>query len=228
MRNITNREEANFFYKKINEVIDEYIKNWKIKPTEIYHYFNRNMDSFLEEIGLSDVNGIKKVVNDVLSHKKNMELDSVLTFESFNLKTSESTLEYEKILGDYYNVGLGHIDLVEPEINLFRVKDFGKSKFVSCFNKADIELLTKEILENLLNSTNTKSISLGVEETSVKFWLSEVLDIEKFKNIIDLQVKDNLFFIIGSKIKSNPNVPSNLSDIKNFEFKDSFIFEIIV
>ncbi len=221
MRKITNREEANQYYKQINEVIDEYIKDWKIRPTEVYHYFKRNMNSFLEEIGLSDVIGIHKVVEDVLTHKRNIELDAVLTFESFN---SLDKLEYEKVLGDFFQVGLGHIDIVDSNNNIFRVKDFGESKFVACYSKSDILDITEEVVNELMEITVSRMVSIPTEEMSVKFFIEDIVDKDKLRNKLMSEVKTDIFKLLEYRIKKNESIPLSSKIIKREDLGNYLVF----
>jgi hypothetical protein len=145
MKKITNREELNQYYKRVNELVDEYITGHNIRPSEVYHYFQRNLQSFLERTGLSDVDGIKKVVNDVLEHRRHMELDKVMKFESFNrlnesvLSIGNATVEHEKVLADYYNTSIGHIDLVDGDIHLYKINDFGKKVLSIIFSDSELQ-----------------------------------------------------------------------------------------
>ena len=95
------------------------------------------MNSFLERSGLKDVQGIKRVVSDVLEHRRNMELDldKVMKFESFNslnesvLNLKDSTVEHEKVLADYYKTSLSHVDPIDKNLHLYLVSDFGKKVY---------------------------------------------------------------------------------------------------
>jgi hypothetical protein len=226
MRRITNREEANSYYKKINEIIDEYINNWKIKPTEVYHYFNRNMNSFIDEIGMSDVIGIQKVVEDIISHKKNIELDSVMTYENFNLSSISTELEKEKVIGDFFNVGLGHIEILDRENNIFRVKDFGKNIFVGCLSQEDVNKLKELLVNEIVESTKTKPVSLSIEGSSVKFWLSEIIDAEELRIRSLKQVDELIWQILKSKMLSSTMISTKYQNCSLEKFQGHYIFSL--
>jgi hypothetical protein len=233
MKKITNREEANQYYKQVNELVDDYIKTWKIKPSEIYHYFQRNMQSFLERSGLSEVEGIKRVVNDVLEHRRFMELDKVMKFESFS-KVNESVINignaninHEKVLADYYNTSLGHIDLVDPEIHLYKINDFGKKVVSIIFSDKELEEIKENILDNLVLEAENKVLSInevdGVEMGfSFRFWLSDIFDKEKFRNSCEEKLtNENLLVVIKSVIQKYQELPTNF-DNSRLSYKDDF------
>ena len=83
---INNREDANKYYQQVNELIDEYIDKWKIKPSSLGRYLKPGSDRFNKLLGrnnLKEVNGIDRVLSDVIEDRVNMERDAVLTFENF-------------------------------------------------------------------------------------------------------------------------------------------------
>jgi hypothetical protein len=233
MKKITNREEANEYYNKVNELVDDYIKTWKIKPSEIYHYFQRNMESFLGRTGLSEVDGIRRVVNDVLEHRKFMELDKVMKFESFNrvnesvINIGNANVNHEKVLADYYNTSLGHVDLVDPEIHLYKINDFGKKVVSIIFSDKELEEIKENILDNLVSEAENKVLSIseidGIEVgVSFRFWLSDVFDKEKFRTTLTEKItNENLLLIIKSTIQKNQELPTNFSNDR-LNYKDDF------
>lgn len=83
MTNISNRDEANFYYNKINDIIDGYIVNYKIRPSEINNYIKNNLKEFISDIGLSNINRIENIIIDVVDHRLNTQKDGIMTFESF-------------------------------------------------------------------------------------------------------------------------------------------------
>ena len=241
MKKITNKEEANFYFKKVNELVDDYIKNHKVKPNEIYHYINRNYDSFLEEIGLNDVEGIKMVVNNVLEHRLNMQKDKVMKFENFSLlkenvlTINKSSVEQEKVLADYFNTSLGHIENIDSEIHLYLINDFGQKKYAFIFSEEDVANFKEYILEGLLKEVEDKIISLNEVDGkeigfSLRFWLSDVIDDGKFKDLCLEKVNtESVLKFVKSLILSKEGLPIKVNnDILRYvgEFNNHFIWVV--
>lgn len=241
MKKITNKEEANFYFKKVNELVDDYIKNHKVKPNEIYHYINRNYDSFLEEIGLNDVDGIKMVVNNVLEHRLNMQKDKVMKFENFSLlkenvlTITKSSVEQEKVLSDYFNTSLGHIENIDSEIHLYLINDFGQKKYAFIFSEEDVANFKEYILEGLFKEVEEKIISLNEVDGkeigfSLRFWLSDVIDDGKFKDLCLEKVNvESVLKFIKSLILSKEGLPIKVNnDILRYvgEFNNHFIWVV--
>lgn len=233
MRKITNREELNQYYKTVNELVDKYITGHNIRPSEIYHYFQRNMQSFLERNGLSDIEGIKRVVNDVLEHRRFMELDKVMKFENFNqlnesvINIGNANINHEKVLADYYNTSLGHIDLVDGDTHLYKINDFGKKVVSIIFSDEEIKEIKENILDNLVLEAENKVMSInevdGVEMGfSLRFWLSDIFDEEKFRKSCEEKLtNENLLVIIKSVIQKGQELPTNFSNDR-LSYKDDF------
>jgi hypothetical protein len=154
MKKITDREELTQYYGKINQYIDEYIKSHKVTPTEIYRYISKNMNRFLEKYQIGDIENIDRIVKDVLEHRKNMERDKVYKFEQFNVDLNESyisvepsSIEHEKILADYFNTSVGHVNTLDKKNHLFEVKSFDEYFKVICFSENEISKIKSEVLD---------------------------------------------------------------------------------
>jgi hypothetical protein len=233
MRKIANREELNQYYTMVNELVDRYINTHRIRPSEIYHYFKRNMKSFLERNGLSDIEGIQKVVNDVLEHKNFMEMDGVMKFEKFNQLTEsiinigDVNVNHEKVLADYYNTSLGHIELVDGDIHLYKIIDFGKKVVAIIFSDDEIKNIKENILDNLVLEAKNKVMTIdevdGVEiGFGLRFWLSDIFDEEKFRKSCEEKItNENILIIIKGIIQKSQDLPKNFSDDK-LSYKDDF------
>jgi hypothetical protein len=240
MRQITNREEANQFYEKINSLIDIYIDKYKIRPNEVYKYINKNKESFLEDSGLSDVYGIDKVLNDVIEHRKNMEIDKVLKFENFSyinesvLEINISSVEHEKVLADYYNTSLGNIECSDENLHLYSINDFS-DKFsaiiysnseIESINKNILDSLTKEVESKVLNISKIDGVDIGVD---MRLWISEFIDKEKLLSILKDKIsKENVIKIISNLIKDKKSTKNlNTDKIKYIDKFDGYhIWEI--
>lgn len=234
IRKITNTQEANTYYKVVNELVDKLIKNHKIRPTELRSYFSKNLNSFLENSGLSGVEGIVKVVNDVLDHRYHAELDGVLTFENFGKSGHlfESTLSYEKVLADYFRTSIGHVSLLDEEIHLFKVKDFGERKYCVIMNSDDLSEIENSMINSFVQDTMQRGFTISEWNESsispIKLWLSEIVSDEKLKQILKIKInKDWVLENLSSHIMKKVDLPSGYS---NVVFKGShnshFIWEI--
>ena len=233
MKKINNREEANQYYKKVNELVDEYITKWKVRPSEIFHYFKRNMESFLERSGLSDVEGIKRVVDDVLDHRRHMELDKVMKFESFNrlnegvINIGNSTVEHEKVLADFYNTSLGHIDLVDGDIHLYKVNDFGKKITAIIFSDNELVKIRENVVNQLIEETKNKVLSINEIDGinmgfSIRLWVNDIFSEESLRKSIDDKINnENLLLIIKNIVQQKQDLPITFNT-ERLSYKDSF------
>lgn len=223
-KKITNREEANLYYKRVNELVDDYIKSHKVTPSELYKYINKNMTSFLEDSNLSDVDGIINIVNDVITHRKNIEVDNVMKFERFNninegiLSISNSGVEHEKVLSDCYGTSLGHIELIDKEIHLYKIKDFGKIKHAIIFSDDELVKVKENILNELIKEAEKKILTIDKIEdislpVSLRVWFKDICDMEKYKLKCDeLLTIDNIIKIVKKSVEFRNEFPSNFSE----------------
>lgn len=232
MRKITNTAEASEYYGIINKFIDEYIDTWKVKPSEISQYFKRNKSSFLEKSGLSDVEGIEKVFNDVLDHRKNMQKDKVMTFESYVklnegvIDIEDANIDHEKVLSDFYKTSIGHVELINDKIHLYKINDFGKKVYSVIFSDSELSKIYKNIEDKILEESKNRVLSIseidGVEVDTIKLWLSDIISEEKFRESFKKKVgKDQILLIIKNIIKSHENIPTNFNSDK-LSYKDGF------
>jgi hypothetical protein len=233
MKKITNREEANQYYSQVNELVDDYIKKWKVKPTEIYSYFKRNMRVFLEKSGLSEIDGITRVINDVLEHRRGMQLDGIIKFENFNYITesviniNKSTVEHEKVLSDFYKTSIGHVEVIDAEVHLFKINDFGKKVISIIFSDSELDEIKNNIVDSIVEDSKNKALSIseidGVDiGISIRFWLSDIIDQEKYKEVCKNKItNENLLLIIKKTIQKRQDFPTNFSNDR-LSYKDDF------
>ena len=179
---INNREDANKYYQQINELIDDYMDKWKIRPSNLKRYLqpgSERFTKFLHRNNLKEVNGIDRVLSDVIDDRVNMETDGVLTFESFkifesdefkvsNLKQAlykgieKADLNMEKVLADVFDTNLGSIDVVDSDKHFFKVNDWnGKDINVLIYSKEDLELIKNNIIDSLYEELKSKKVLLG-------------------------------------------------------------------
>lgn len=207
---ITNSEEANKYYKLVNELIDQYIQKWKIKPTSLKSYLKpgtSKFESFVVKNGLSDVEGIKRIILDVIDDRSHMELDGILTFESFKDQINESVIEvkkaginHEKILADLYNTSLGHIEPVDLEKHIYEVSDFGDKFKCIIFSDEEVKEIEAKLAEDSYNHFCKKS--LVVDNLTPYIYLSaeSVVSKEKFKESYTKALSDSKLINIISNV----------------------------
>jgi hypothetical protein len=179
---IKTREDANKYYHLVNELVDEYIDKWKIKPSNLGKYLSpgsSRFQKFLQRNKLSEVSGTDVILKDVIQDRVNMEKDGVLTFESFKFFESDefkllslsdcltkgmdkADIELEKVLADHFDTNLGHIDIKNPESHLFVIDEgweSGKLEVV-IYSESDVELIGENILDFVYNELSKKKISI--------------------------------------------------------------------
>lgn len=132
-----NSDNINEYYEKVNDIIDDYF-TYSIKPSALKRYLKPGSlgeKKFIKRNNLSNITNISKIIKDIVDDRYSMEKDDVLTFESFgeiskninfnssnvgtgiddilykNLTPTDNTME--KIIADYYRIGLGHIETVD-------------------------------------------------------------------------------------------------------------------
>jgi hypothetical protein len=233
MKKISNREEANKYYKLVNNAINDFMGETKARPSEVHKYLTKNGAKFLKRLEISDVEGIDSVLNDVLLHRRHMEDDKVITFESFS-KLNESsinvgspTVEHEKVLADIFNTSLGHIDVLDPQLHLFKISDFGKDIFAIIFNESEITKIKEELIIKIKDEVTSKVINVsdvdGVSISPIKFWLSDILDETKLSESINSKISSDLVFdFIKSSFSNEVSLSYNLGQLNSFKEYSGF------
>lgn len=199
MKEIKSREDANKYYKKVNEIIDGFINKTNARPLEVYRYISRHMKQFLENNDLQDVVGINRIVMDVLDHRKSLQMDKIITFENFNqifedisdLRTND--VNKEKILADFFHVSTGHINVINQDLNFYNVKDYDKSFIVTILSNQDFKilsnglkkLLSKRIYNEDLNFNNFSNQFLN-EIPNLK--LGDLIDESKLDTFLEINI----------------------------------------
>lgn len=201
MKKISNREEANDYYKIINKGVDEFVSKTKAMPSEVHKYLNKNKKRFLKQLELNDIDGIENVLGDVISHRKHLQDDKVVTFENFSklnesfVELSKPSVEIEKILADKYNTSLGHIEIIDPQNHLYKINDFGKDVFCICLTHDDIVNLKLVICNKFIETIKSKVINIselvGFPMPSLKFWVSDFSSDNLLKDVISSKIDRN-------------------------------------
>ena len=179
---INNREDANKYYQQVNELIDDYMDKWKVRPSSLKRYLpngSERFNKFLHRNNLKDVNGIEQVLSDVINDRVNMETDGILTFENFKVFESDefkvsnlrqclykgiekSDLNMEKVLADVFDTNLSSIDVVDSDKHIFKVNDWnGEDTNVLIYSNEDLELIKSNLVECLYDELTSKKVLLG-------------------------------------------------------------------
>jgi hypothetical protein len=195
---INNREEANKYYQLVNELVDDYIDKWKIRPSNLKRYLkpgSERFNKFILRNNLSEVVGINRVINDVIEDRVSMEKDGVMAFESFkyfessdfkidSLKQTlykgieKSDINMEKVLADYFDTNLSDIDVIDSDKHLFKVSGWSDEDIkVIIYTEEDLEVITNNIFEHLYDELVKKEVEIT---ENIKISLNKLIDKDKF------------------------------------------------
>ena len=216
---INNREDANKYYQQINELIDDYMDEWKVRPSSLKRYLqpgSERFNKFLHRNNLKDVNGIEQVLSDVINDRVNMVKDGVLTFENFKVFESDefkvsnlrqclykgiekADLNMEKVLADVFDTNLGSIDVVDSGKHIFKVNDWnGKDINVLIYSKEDLELIKGNMLDSLFEELSLNELSISA---NIKIYLRDIIDYGKSRDIIEVELDENFLDIISNLLE---------------------------
>jgi hypothetical protein len=207
---IKSSEDANKYYQLVNQYIDEYVDQWKIKPTNLKNYLLGNKSrlvKFLERKGLKDISNINQVLLDVVEDRVAMFNDGVLTFENFQLFESNefkivdlrqclykginnATIEHEKILADEFDVSLSEIDIISAEKHQFKID----SDNIVIYTDEEMSIIKENIKDYILNQVFNKSVKLelGSSNLDLDINVKEFINNDKFLN----HILFNFYFLV--------------------------------
>lgn len=224
---ISNREEANKYYQQINQLVDNYIDNYKIRPSKLRSYFKPNSERFqrfLKKNGLDSIDGANRILNDVIDDRVSLEKDGVVTFETFKYFESDefkirsmreclykgiekSTLAQEKVLADFFDTNLGSIDIIDSDKHIFKIDDWeGDARKVVIYSSEEFDVIKSNFIDYLFEEISEKKIDLGLIEIDLK----SLIDKDNFEN----KMKSKFTDIFTLDLVSN-----NLGESWEFEGK---------
>ena len=178
---IKSREDANKYYQIINELVDEYVEKWKIRPSKLKRYLQPGSErfvKFLKKNNLDSIGGSSRILQDVIEDRYHMESDGVVTFESFKVFESsefkinsmkgclykgieKATIDYEKVLADHFDTNLGSIDVVDSDKHMFMVNGWeGQDVTVVIYSNEDLELIKFNMVEHLFSELTKKTVEI--------------------------------------------------------------------
>ena len=218
-----NKKELTTKYKEVNNIINDYIDKWKIKPTRLKKYLkpgSKRFENFLNRNSLTPLDTYSIILKDVIEDRVSMEKDNILTFESYKIFESNiedikqyiyngldlADIKMEKVLADKFDTNLSDISIKDAEKHIFNVDSWNGESKVVIFSNEDIEIIKENIFNYLYQKVENKKIEL-IENISIN--LSEIVDEKIFYNKIEKIFDRELTF-------------SFLSDLLNLEYKGKF------
>lgn len=242
---ITNRDEANQYFDRVNKLVDDYMMNGKIRPSMLKRYLKpggENFNFFLKINDLSEVNGIDRVLADVIEDRAGMERDGVMTFESF--KTFESDefrvssmrqclykgieaagIEAEKAVADSFDTNLGHVNVESAEAHVFSVVGWeGREVKVIAYSKQEIEIIYENIVDFLYDEACRKTIELP---GGVSMSLEGLIDRGSFVRNLDIEMNS-----VAETEGIGEGVIKTIEDLTGTEMKEvkggHYIFQEVI
>jgi hypothetical protein len=213
-----NREELNNYYKKINELIDDYIDKWKIRPSQLKRYLkpgSKNFSKFLERNGLNEVKNIERILTDVLEDRHNEEIDGIITFESFKLfesveykysslkeclyrGISKSDISMEKTIADLFDTNLGSIDIIDSEKRTFSVNDWqGENLRVVIYSQEDLEIIAENMSDFIFDEISNQRTNTSA---GISFLIGNFIDEISTRNKINEEVNTNIIGLVSKAL----------------------------
>lgn len=205
---INTREDANKYYQVINGLVDDYIDKWKIRPSNLKRYLqpgSERFNRFLERNRLNDVKGADRVLKDIIEDRFHMEKDGVMTFEGFNIFESndfkidsmkqslykgieKSTTDSEKILADYFDTSLGHIDVVDSGSHVFKLDHWKGGIYAVIYCAADLNIIKENITEFCYDQLKSQKVKIT---DSISIDLNSLIKEDTFNEKMGLILTDN-------------------------------------
>ncbi len=207
---INNREDVNKYYQIINNLVDNYTEQHKIRPSNLKKYLKPGggkFNKFLERNKLNSIKGCDRILKDIIEDRNSMEKDGVLTFESYKIFESDdfkipsikeclykgidkSTTKMEKILADYFDTNLSDIDIEDSSKHKFKINEWENDDIsVIMYSEEDMDIIKENITDHLLDELKDKEIQLT---SDIKIKISEIMDKSSFETSMKLKLTDNL------------------------------------
>ena len=196
---INSREDANKYYQMINDLVDEYTEKNKIRPSNLKRYLqpgSERFNTFLLKNNLKDIKKADVILKDILDDREHMEKDGVITFESFKIFESDefkihsmkeclykgvekSNQKMEKVLADYFDTSLGHIDSVDSDKHIFKISDWEKQDCnVIIYSLEEINVIKYNMFDHLYDEISKSKFEIV---TGVSIELSSLIDRNNFE-----------------------------------------------
>ena len=171
------KDNINDYYKRINELIDDYFK-WNVSAKKLSTYFKNEskLKSFISTNKLDNIKGIERVITDVIEDRSNIERDKkVKKFESFSTansidKDDISIVMYKpneilihdssntKILADFFDTSVDHVIWSNDK---YEVDTLTGEFECLIFNEEDMSELRENICDYIIDNIKSKDIVIG-------------------------------------------------------------------
>jgi hypothetical protein len=189
------KEEVNKYYELVNKYIDSYLSEWNIKPSRLKKYLSKTkVNSFLEKNGLSDINMINVVLDNIIDDRVAMEKDMVLTFESFILESLEGDnteidvydnipnagINHEKMLADAFDTSLSKVTIVNPSKHIFEVDGMVSDSTCIIFTGEEMDSISENMKRMVVSSIKTSRVK--VQKFGLELNVSEFMDVQKLED----------------------------------------------
>jgi hypothetical protein len=228
---INSREDVNKYYQILNELVDEYTENNKIRPSNLKRYLqpgSERFNRFLEKNKMKDVKRADVILKDILDDREAMEKDGVITFESFKIFESEefkihsmkeclykgiekSTQKMEKVLADHFDTNLGHIDSVDSDKHIFKISDWEKQDCnVIIYSKEEMNVIKYNMFDHLYDEISKSKFEIV---TGVSIELSRLIDRDIFESkLSDIFTEEKLIKTITDCLGGDYKFEKEVSD----------------
>ena len=231
--------DVNKYYNIVNNIFQEEYISRGMRPSKIKKYFTpENLDEFIKEKKLKDIDVIKKVIDDVIDdmvsiekdenrskkllRKKTLNEEVVLTFESFKVFESDN-FELTSIIQCLYK-GIDKISETETKTKKFLADhyDTNLSQIVIVDEDKHMFKVANWESDNILVIVYNKDEMDIIKDNIVEYLTNELLK-EKVDVIgITIPLKD-----IMDKSKSESYIqdllsPMRITDLINQSLKDTF------
>ena len=228
---INSREDVNKYYQILNELVDEYTENNKIRPSNLKRYLqpgSERFNRFLEKNKMKDVKRADVILKDILDDREAMEKDGVITFESFKIFESEefkihsmkeclykgiekSTQKMEKVLADHFDTNLGHIDSVDSDKHIFKISDWEKQDCnVIIYSKEEMNVIKYNMFDHLYDEISKSKFEIV---TGVSIELSRLIDKDIFESkLSDIFTEEKLIKTITDCLGGDYKFEKEVSD----------------
>jgi len=211
-----NQDNINEYYDKVNALIDTY-ETWRVKPSSLKSYLkpgSNGLKNFIEKNNLENIDGIEKVIKDVVDDRCGVEQDTVMTFESFTSKEQtisdkifkgiESTgMSYEKVLSDLFKVSLSHIMEDDKSKHIYKIEKLDSDvAHAMILSNKDIDTIKKNYYDALYTSLNNRKVNLdGFKEFNLTGLIDKEYFIKKFSENNDVNWSDTILTFVDFKFE---------------------------
>ena len=203
--------ELNKNYSIVSNKIDTYLKKWNVSINRLEKFLSNkdNMDKFLSNNDLLSIDRVEKIIKDVMLNRK---VDGIIKFESFsNVDENKS-----KILSDYFNISISHVDCINEATSKFKIDDFGDKKYCYVYSSDDIDVNLRVIIDEMIENLISKKLSL---KNGISIELDKVLDVVRLDEHLSNKIDNN--YVINYLIEKN-NI--SMSEYKKTEYNGYILF----